>query len=337
MYKSNYMNIISIFLLKGFRKLYAKMNNNGLNSSLSIEEDLNKSSDIIYELLASDKPCMIARFGATELNTVMNYISITSSNHSFLKFIKGEQSEWWWNKKLVNQMQQWSGFFPPTEDNIERFCRLVLDDSKLMDICGVFKSVEKSLNIIRNDYFPNAKFLKLISYDPFVVKNPWSRILKGKKVLVIHPFEELIIEQYYRRTELFDNPDVLPDFELKTIKAVQSLGGVSNGFNDWFEALEWMKNEMDRIDYDICLIGCGAYGLPLAAHAKRRGKKAVHIGGGLQLLFGIKGHRWELPSAPLIWGLPKDFYIKLFSNPAWVRPTMYRNKHIDKVENACYW
>lgn len=46
---------------------------------------------------------------------------------------------------------------------------------------------------------------------------------------------------------------------------------------------------MDKIDYDICLIGCGAYGFPLAAHAKRKGKKAVHLGGALQLLFGIKG------------------------------------------------
>lgn len=32
-------------------------------------------------------------------------------------------------------------------------------------------------------------------------------------------------------------------------------------------------------DYDICLIGYSAYGFPLAAHAKRKGKKAVHLGG----------------------------------------------------------
>lgn len=50
---------------------------------------------------------------------------------------------------------------------------------------------------------------------------------------------------------------------------------------------------MDAVDYDIVLLGCGAYGFPLAAYAKRRGKQAIHMGGSLQLLFGIKGKRWE--------------------------------------------
>ena len=50
-----------------------------------------------------------------------------------------------------------------------------------------------------------------------------------------------------------------------------------------------MKSQMDQTDYDIALIGCGAYGFPLAAHAKRMGKQAIHMGGSLQLLFGIRG------------------------------------------------
>ena len=53
-----------------------------------------------------------------------------------------------------------------------------------------------------------------------------------------------------------------------------------------------MENEIDKHDYEVCLIGCGAYGLPLAAHVKKQGKKAIHIGGALQLLFGIMGKRW---------------------------------------------
>lgn len=331
------MNTITIFLLKSLRKLYTKVNSNRYKPSFSVEDNLNKSSDIIYNLLASDRPCMISRFGANELTCVVNYLGTISNERSIYKFIKGEQGEWWWNKNMMKNMETNAGFFPSTENNLARFSKIVLDDAKLMDICGVFYSVEKNLDMIKNEYMPNTKFLKLISYDPFVVKNPWSRILKGKKVLVIHPFEELIKQQYLKRLDLFKNPDVLPTFELKTIKAIQSIGGVSHGFADWFEALEWMKNKMDKIDYDICLIGCGAYGLPLAAHAKRMGKKAIHIGGGLQLLFGIKGHRWEYPSAPLIWNLPADFYRKLFSNPAWVRPNQYKDKHSEHIENACYW
>ena len=216
---------------------------------------------------------MIGRYGATELSMVVNYLGITTKTHSIYRFIKGQEPEWWWNHNIMMQMQQWSGFFPPTEEKLSQFCRLMLDDAKEMDICGVFSSVEPLMRYVET-YMSSPLYVPLYTYSPFVSTRPWSRILKGKKVLVIHPFAELIIKQYQRREQLFDNPDVLPEFDLKVIKAVQSLGGESNGFADWFEALQYMKNEMDRTDYDICLIGCGAYGFPLAAHAKRQKKKS---------------------------------------------------------------
>ena len=120
---------------------------------------------------------------------------------------------------------------------------------------------------------------------------------------------------------------------------MQSLGGEDNGFKGWFEALEWMKQEMDKEPYDIALIGCGAYGFPLAAHSKRTGHKAVHLGGALQLLFGIKGKRWENPNYCKNWHMnPLDFYVKMMSNPYWVRPSLYaKPKSAEKVEDACYW
>ena len=44
-----------------------------------------------------------------------------------------------------------------------------------------------------------------------------------------------------------------------------------------------------KFDFDVALIGCGAYGFPLAAKLKTAGKQAIHLGGVLQALFGIKG------------------------------------------------
>jgi hypothetical protein len=161
--------------------------------------------------------------------------------------------------------------------------------------------------------------------------------LKGKKVLVVHPFAELIEQQYKNREYIFSNNEILPAFNLQTITAVQSLGGENNGFADWFEALQWMKDEIDKRDYDICLIGAGAYGLHLAAHVKRTGKKAVHLGGALQLLFGIKGNRWEAKDYASNWGLPADTYLSMF-NDHWVRPTgQFKPQAAEKVEGACYW
>jgi len=331
------MNNITILTLKVFRRLYAKCFGYKYKQLPIMKEmDADKASDMIYDLLASDKPCMIARFGATELSCIRNYLSIKARDKNILKYIKGETFDWWWNPNIMAQMQNWSGFFPPTENKLEQFCEMMLGDAKKMDICGVFDAVIPMVDMI-GDYLNSPAMLPLYTYNSFTAQQPWTRILKNKEVLVIHPFAELIERQYARRELLFSNPNVLPEFELKTIKAVQSIGGVSNGFTDWFEALDWMKKEMDTINYDICLIGCGAYGFPLAAYAKRMGKKAVHIGGGLQLLFGIKGKRWEDSRSATQWGLPADFYKKLFDNPAWVRPDEYRTANSEKVEGACYW
>ena len=122
---------------------------------------------------------------------------------------------------------------------------------------------------------------------------------------------------------------MMPDFELLTVKAVQSLAGEPTGYKDWFEALDWMKYEIGKAEFDIAIIGCGAYGFPLAAHVKRLGKKAIHMAGATQLLFGVKGKRWEKdPSQPFT----------NFMNEYWVRPDD-SEKPINAimVEGACYW
>lgn len=94
----------------------------------------------------------------------------------------------------------------------------------------------------------------------------------------------------------------------------------------WFDALEYMHNEMKKIDFDIVLLGCGAYGLPLASYAKNLGKQALHVGGALQLLFAIKGRRWEVE------------FQRRFKEDFWVNPSVEeRPKEYTLVEDGCYW
>ena len=133
--------------------------------------------------------------------------------------------------------------------------------------------------------------------------------------------------QYKKRELLFANKDVLPAFELITLKAVQTIAGEQADFETWFDALAYMEHKIDQIDFDVAIIGCGAYGFPLAAYCKKIGKKAIHLGGATQILFGIKGKRWD--------DLPE---VNKFYNEHWVRPlpeeTPQQNK---KVEGGCYW
>lgn len=324
----------SIIILLTLRKIFTKI------FSVEIKEfdrgftDPNKASDLIYNLLASGKPCMIARYGAFELASVINYLGVKNAQHSCLKYISGKSPQWWWNKRLMKFMQSNAGFFPSTEENLMKFGEMMVEDSKQLDILGSWLPDEETMI---NSFNLNLTKVTLLDLEPYWSKNPWSRILEGKKVLVIHPFASLIEQQYKEKREiLFDDKRVLPKFDLKTIKAVQSLGGDCE-YSDWFEALDSMKEQMDATDYDIVLLGCGAYGFPLAAHAKRMGKQSVHLGGALQLLFGIRGKRWDNPDYGIQEFGKQNTYKTLF-NDSWIYPSAsYIPSNAKQVEGGCYW
>ena len=307
-------------LLKSFRKLYFYTFPIRDVSKFNVIDDPNIVQRNIEKELLSSAPCMIARFGSTELACLTNYIGIINNDKNVVNYIVGKSKGWWWEVNILNQMQKNTGFFPPTVEKIEKYCNLFLEDISELNLLGSWLKDEQ---IIKNQLNGIVKF-ELKFLDPFWSDEPWTKVLKGKKILVIHPFKDSILSQYEIRDKLFSKKDLLPDFKsLTVIKSVQSLDDQNCIFQDWFEALDFMKSEIDRADFDICLIGCGAYGFHLAAHVKRIGKKAVHMGGSLQLLFGIMGKRWDDA------GLYNEF---------WKRP--YSSEHPNsylKVEDGCYW
>lgn len=325
------MNKLFIVSLKVLRKLYKKIF--GVDNNLHCIEDAELASDLITKALQSDEPCMIARFGATELTCIINYMGVKKGSR-ITDFIRGKSGSWWWEPSIANQIQNWSGFFPPTIKNLERFSELMLEDKKHVDILGSWLPDE---TFVDHDMLATKVHLRFL--EPFWTDSPWTKMLEGKKVLVVHPFAQTILSQYEKRELLFKNKDTLPTFaSLSVIKAVQSLGGNNDQFGDWFEALEHMKSQIDATDYDVCLIGAGAYGFLLAAHVKRMGKKGFHIGGSLQLFFGIRGKRWEDPQYGVSqWGIPTGFYSTMM-NEYWVRPDEDEKPKIaNNVEGACYW
>ena len=91
-----------------------------------------------------------------------------------------------------------------------------------------------------------------------------------------------------------------------------------------------MYQEAMKTDFDIAIIGCGAYGLPLAAKIKKAGKQAIHLAGATQLMFGIKGKRWEENEA--------FAYVRKWFNESWVYPAEEDIiQNANRVENGCYW
>lgn len=289
------------------------------------DTDPNSVAKRIGTALESDAPCMIARFGSVEIGCICNYLAI--KRPSLIKYIKGTRDPWWWTPNTIHYMKNNAGFFSPTEKNLEHFSELMLEAMPLVDILASWRHEEK----VFESNLSQAYKIHLEYLTPFWSITPWTKALENKKVLVVHPFTESIEKQYQRRELIHNKSNILPKFELKTLKAVQSIGGKClENFHDWFEALEYMQNEIDMIDYDICIIGCGAYGFPLAAHVKRRKKKAIHMGGATQLLFGIKGKRWE--------NYYDEFDYKKHMNSYWIRPSLEETPSTaNLIESGCYW
>ncbi|MEZ5053610.1 MAG: hypothetical protein R2807_02400 [Chitinophagales bacterium] len=282
----------------------------------------------IHDLLETGKPCMITRIGSTELWCLKNALEIEElkQDASLIRIWKRIQGKYnTWQHYTGYAMHRYSGFFPNTPQDLEKFSLLYFSELPKADILGVWYNYYE--DIVCDKYCKHAQLIRLRSIEPYYSAQPWSKQLAGKKVLVIHPFEKTIQHQYAKQSLLFTNPDILPAFELKTIKAVQSAAFNDSGFSSWFEALESMKKQMQQTDFDIALIGAGAYGLPLAAYAKDLGKQAIHFGGSLQILFGIKGARWD-----------DNPQINQFYNEHWVRPFPEDTPDgYKKVEDGCYW
>ena len=273
-----------------------------------------QANDLLFKKVTEGKPCFITRFGSSELASVLFYRSTRQPDTSNL-----------WNKHHEHILCDVSGFFPFTQESMDRFSNYYIDIVNNIDVLGVWNVGEDHVADLFNK---KIELINLPAIEPYYFDNPWSRALAGKKVLLIHPFAHSIRSQYERRELLFTNKNILPAFDLKIIQAVQTVADNTQGYTDWFVALEDMCRQIREQEFDVAIIGAGAYGMPIGNFIKMEmGKVAIHMGGATQLLFGIKGKRWD--------DFPK---VKAFFNEYWVNPSLKeRPVGLEKVEGGSYW
>jgi hypothetical protein len=274
-----------------------------------------------------DAPFALARFGSTEYKAVLsqemrNVPLLQKYRYFAMGWLPSIRDIQQIEEPAIHQIHFNAGVFPYKREMLKPFYEEFMHALSQVDLLAVWLDED----ILKN-YIDSKQTCSAECIEPYDYAQPWSRALAGKKVLVVHPFAETIEKQYQKRELLWENKDVLPEFELKTIKAVQTCAGETSQFKDWTEALDYMKRQIDATDFDIAIIGCGAYGFPLAAYCKQIGKKAIHMAGATQILFGIKGKRWDDMPA-----------VNKFYNEQWVYPSAEETpKHKERVEGGCYW
>lgn len=272
----------------------------------------------LYDLISAGRPAAVGKLGSSECWALAWHLGLKR----FYKYT--------WAAPAFGELDlcEQSGVFPNTPELFHRFAGIYLERLADLDGCAVWHNTGESK--ILAHYAPQVRRLGLTALEPYFFTPPWTAALAGGRVLVIHPFEPSIRAQFARRAELWPgSPDVLPAFDLEVIRAPYGFSATS--FSDWCEMLRWIEEETGKLHrrwpIDVAVIGCGAAGVPLASFVKRLGGIGIHTGGATQILFGVRGGRWD-----------KRPEFQRFFNPSWVRPMPEETPAgARKVDNGGYW
>jgi len=221
-----------------------------------------------------------------------------------------------------------SGIYPTTQEAFLHFCEVYTESIKSLNLapqwCTILTDFQRQLY---DKFAPSCYNTQLIDLEPYYFEKPWTKYLENKKVLVVSPFAASIEQQYLNLDNIW-NGKITKNFELETIKFPFSSGlTTKQEYSSYKECLEDTKNKIIKKNFDFCILGVGAYSLPLCSYISDLGKSSLHLGGATQVLFGIKGDRWES-----IKGISKFF------NEHWKTPNADEvPERFKLMEGGCYW
>jgi hypothetical protein len=175
---------------------------------------------------------------------------------------------------------------------------------------------------------PKTPKIDARALEPYYFKENWMPALKGKRVLVIHPFSKTFQKQATNLKSIFPGKSWFEDCQIEFMQPPLTLAG-NHGNKDWKEHLTpFLESLRDAKDFDIALVAAGGYGMLIADHIfKEMNKSVMYIGGALQLFFGVIGKRW----------FDNKEIVKIV-NDEWVRPDKSdKPENFIKVEKGCYW
>ena len=163
--------------------------------------------------------------------------------------------------------------------------------------------------------------------EPYYFKDSWMSALKGKRILIVHPFASSFQKQISKFADLFPNRSWFEDCTFVFVKPPMTMAG-NYGGKDWQEHMNEFLPQLQGVEFDIALVAAGGYGMLIADHIYTNLKRsAIYIGGALQLFFGVIGKRWF-----------DNKEILSHVNDHWIRPSHEeRPLHHTKVERGCYW
>jgi hypothetical protein len=175
---------------------------------------------------------------------------------------------------------------------------------------------------------PKIPKIDALALEPYYFKDSWMSALKGKRLLIIHPFAKTFQKQVKNLKRIFPNREWFEDCTFQFIQPPVTLAGNHQGI-DWQEHYRIFIESLKKVeDFDIALVAAGGYGMLISDYIfTNLNRSVIYIGGALQIFFGVIGKRW----------FDNKDIMKLV-NDEWVRPVKEdKPPNFTNVEKGCYW
>ena len=281
---------------------------------------LSESNDYIINLLSLNKKFMITRVG---VGNETNLAFFTDTLQSI-------------DTKMLVSLSNNAGIYNITPDNLLKYAELYINAIKESNALATFNNTM----IVQQEHFINNYKLDVLYsrvLEPFYccLENikPWTQDLQGKKVLIVNPFVNSFKKQLKEGFQIFKDPDkklFMDNQDFVFYKSYNTAAGNSI-HKDWEETYDIMCKDISKLDFDIALLGCGGYVLHLFNFIyKEMNKSAIYVGGGLQLLFGVMGKRWD--DIQMWMDIIKE------NDSKFIRPSINEQlPNKQRIEGGCYW
>lgn len=268
-------------------------------------------------MLKSARPFVAGKIGGAEL------MALEYQDHR----IRPSWPRGWSWARPARRLMNNAGFFPVERAAFERWQEIMRQAIAATDVLCAWQD-DPFLRVYEQQLIqelaPTSRDFELEKLG-----RPLLPALLPFRWLVISPFVRSIRRQLPRLREVHDPRHEVegdwarPAETCQLVRCPFQCHLEPSPYSTWEEGLEELSQEILAKNFEVALIGAGAWSLPLAARIKQAGRSAIHLGGETQLLFGIKGKRWEN------YGIYNDAWIS--ADPAEMPA------HRDRVEQGCYW
>ena len=258
-------------------------------------------SKFMFDNINNSSGWFLNRLGGSDFDAVFEYFKIDKNINNY------DIIRW------MNHTKELNGYFDKSSNEETQKQNFIKYLEKMHDCYINSNAYTNPVGLIQNNFNIKDKndFNKSLCRDKILIHYYYIESIypflhdfkiwgEGKKILIISPFSESI--KYQTKPDRINNlinNYTFPNFTLLTYntpitynKDITDLQKEVDT-NNWIEQCKKMEEEISQLDFDVALLSCASYANYLGSFiSTKMNKKAIYIGGPLNVIFNIHGKRY---------------------------------------------